>query len=69
MSQDHGNRLTNIFDFLIQYIETKRNLEDVELTIDKDNFYKIYIDFLENLLNLAKNISNNETKVKNNLYK
>ena len=27
---------------------------------DKDNFYKIYIDFLENLLNLAKNIPNDE---------
>ena len=34
---------------------------------DKDNFYKIYFDFLGDLLNLAKNISNNETKVKNNL--
>ena len=36
---------------------------------DKDNFYKIYINFLGDLLNLAKNIPNNETKVKNNLYR
>ena len=34
---------------------------------DKDNFYKIYINFLGDLLNLAKNIPNNETTVKNNL--
>ena len=36
---------------------------------NKDNFYKIYFDFLGDLLNLAKNIPNNETKVKNNLYR
>ena len=34
----------------------------------KDNFMKIYLDSIGNILNLAKNISINEPIIKNNLY-